>query len=131
MVPGKYLFKVKFQEGGVCLEEKKFDNLEDANNYAYFELFKEKFDEKEGHLWEQTFDNIGAALFQWFVGKKQYKICIEKSLSQIDDVHFLLDELRKSQAKEIALRLQKRRMPAKIIAEIVEYDLATVKGWLK
>ena len=131
MILGKYLFTVKFQEEGVCLEEKKFDNLEDANNYAYFELFKEKFDEKEGHLWEQTFDNIGAALFLWFIGKNHYKICSEKSLSQIDDVHFLLDELRKSQAKEIALRLQKRRMPAKIIAEIVEYDLATVKGWLK
>ena len=130
MVPGKYLFTVKFQEEGVCLEEKKFDNLEDANNYAYFELFKEKFDEKEGVRCEQTFDE-GAIRHQWFVGKNHYRICIEKSLSQIDDVHFLLDELRKSQAKEIALRLQKRRMPAKIIAEIVEYDLATVKGWLK
>lgn len=130
MVPGKYLFMVKFQEDGICIEEKNFDNLNDANNYAYFELFKEKFDEKEGVRCEQTFDE-GAIRYQWFVGKKQYKICIEKSLSQIDDVHFLLDELRKSQAKEIALRLQKRRMPAKIIAEIVEYDLATVKGWLK
>lgn len=131
MIPGKYLFTVKFQEDGICTEEKKFDSLEDANNYAYFELFKEKFDEKEGFLWEQTFDNIGAVRCQWLVGKKQYKICVEKSLSQIDDVHFLLDELRKSQAKEIARRLQKRRMPAKIIAEIVGYDLATVKGWLK
>ena len=130
MVPGKYLFMVKFQEDGICIEEKNFDNLNDANNYAYFELFKEKFDEKEGVRCEQTSDE-GAIRYQWFVGKKQYKICIEKSLSQIDDVHFLLDELRKSQAKEIALRLQKRRMPAKIIAEIVEYDLATVKGWLK
>lgn len=131
MVPGKYLFTVKFQKDGICTEEKSFDNLEDANNYAYFELFKEKFDEKEGILWERTFDNIGAARCQWYAEKKQYKIYIEKSLSQIDDVHFLLDELRKSQAKEIALRLQKRRMPTKIIAEIVNYDLATVKEWLK
>ena len=73
MVPGKYLFTVKFQEEGVCLEEKKFDNLEDANNYAYFELFKEKFDEKEGVRCEQTFDE-GAIRYQWFVGKNHYNV---------------------------------------------------------